>query len=131
MDRAADSVTIRNRSGRRRSVEVTFAEVRRHLGVETQRQWSDLAITRTTPCLLALFSLVTLRAANLAARGLVLPRRASWYAKAQVTFSDALAAVRKELWTAQAFPTSRHARDLATIPRALLDRLTDAACHPA
>jgi hypothetical protein len=41
-------------------LEVTFHEVREHLGVETQRQWSDLAIVRTTPALLALFSLVAL-----------------------------------------------------------------------
>ena len=50
---------------RRWQVEVTFQEVRAHLGVETQRQWSDPAIARTTPCLLALFSLVTLLAARL------------------------------------------------------------------
>jgi len=43
-------------------LEVTFQEVRAHLGVETQRQWSDLAIARTTPALLGLFSLVTLLA---------------------------------------------------------------------
>src|SRR4051795_16425 len=36
-------------------LEVTFEKGRRHLGVETQRQWSDKAITRTTPALLALF----------------------------------------------------------------------------
>ena len=48
-------------------LEVTFREVRDHLGVETQRQWSDLAIARTTPCLLGLFSLVTLLAARLSA----------------------------------------------------------------
>jgi hypothetical protein len=39
------------------NVEVTFEESRRHLGVETQRQGSDLAIARTTPVLLGLFSL--------------------------------------------------------------------------
>ena len=116
---------------RRWSVEVTFAEVRRHLGVETQRQWSDLAIARTTPCLLALFSLVTLWASGLAARGLVHPRRAAWYAKPKVTFSDALAAVRRELWATQAFSTSVPDRDMVEIPAALLDRLTQAACHPA
>jgi len=116
---------------RRWSVEVTFAEVRRHLGVETQRQWSDLAIARTTPCLLALFSLATLWASDLAARGLVLPRRAARYAKPAVTFSNALAAVRRQLWIAQAFSTSPNARDMATIPRALLDSLTEAACYPA
>ena len=54
---------------RRWQVEVTFAEVRRHLGVESQRQWSDLAIARTTPCLLSLFSVVTLSADQLQARG--------------------------------------------------------------
>jgi len=59
-DQAADPLDVLRCFVRRWSVEVTFAEVRRHLGVETQRQWSDLAIARTTPCLLALFSLVTL-----------------------------------------------------------------------
>ncbi len=130
-DQAADPITILKVFVRRWSVEVTFAEVRRHLGVETQRQWSDLAIARTTPCLLALFSLVTFWASDLAARGLVLPRRAAWYAKPEVTFSDALAAVRRQLWIAQAFSTSPHAPNMATIPRALLNNLTEAACHPA
>jgi hypothetical protein len=91
----------------------------------------DLAIARTTPCLLALFSLVTLWASDLAARGLVLPRQAAWYAKPAVTFSDALAAVRRQVLLAQAFSTSTRSRDMTTIPRALLDKLTEAACYPA
>ncbi len=82
-------------------------------------------------CLYFMFSLTTFWASTLAARGLVLPRRAAWYAKPAVTFSDALAAVRRQLWTAQAFSTSPNARDMATIPRALLDSLTEAACYPA
>ena len=53
---------------RRWRVEVTFHEVRTHLGVETQRQWSDAAIARTTPTLLGLFSLVTLLAHSSAKR---------------------------------------------------------------
>ena len=130
-DQHADPVTVLQLFVRRWSVEVTFAEVRRHLGVETQRQWSDLAIARTTPCLLALFSLVTHWASDLAARGIVLPRRAAWYAKPAVTFSDALAAIRRQLWITQAFSTSPNARDVAIIPRALLDNLTEAACYPA
>ncbi len=130
-DQAADLLTILQLFVRRWSVEVTFAEVRRHLGVETQRQWSDLAIARTTPCLLALFSLVTLWASDLATRGLVLPRRAAWYAKPEITFSDALAAIRRQLWIAQAFSTSPHAQNMATIPRALLDSLTEATYYPA
>jgi len=72
-------------------VEVTFHEVRTHLGVETQRQWSDAAITRTTPTLLGLFPLVTLLAQP-AAKGKQLPiRQAAWYRKDTPTFADALA----------------------------------------
>ncbi len=130
-DQAADPVAILRLFVRRWSVEVTFAEVRRHLGMETQRQWSDLAIARTTPCLLALVSLVALWASDLAARGLVLPRRAAWYAKRTVTFFDALAAVHRQLWIAQAFSTYSYAQTMATIPRTLLGSLTEAACHPA
>ena len=82
---------------RRWSVKVTFVEVRRHLGVETQRQWSDRAIARRIPWLLALFSLMTLWANDVFSHGLVLPRRAAWYPKQELTFPDALAAGRQEL----------------------------------
>jgi hypothetical protein len=72
---------------RRWSIEVTFAEVRRHLGVETQRQWSDPAIARTTPALLGLFSLITLWAQDLYDTQVPTPRTASWYPKPLPTFS--------------------------------------------
>ncbi|WP_201863409.1 IS701 family transposase [Microvirga soli] len=127
-DLAADPVDIVSWFVRRWSVEVTFAQVRRHLGVETQRQWSDTAIARTTPALLGLFSLVALWAGE----GLNddwKPRRAAWYAKSRLTFSDALAVVRAKVWSAS-FETSRHDCDQVKIPRALLNRLTDAACFP-
>ena len=45
---------------KRWSLEVTFEEGRAHLGIETQRQWSDRAIERSTPLLFGLYSLVTL-----------------------------------------------------------------------
>ena len=67
---------------RRWQVEVTFQEARAHLGVETQRQWSDKAIARTTPCLLALFSIVTLLAARLPARERRQIAAAAWYRQA-------------------------------------------------
>ena len=76
-------------------LEVTFQEARAHLGVETQRQWSDLAILRTTPALLGLFSLVTLWAHDLAADTPLAPATAAWYPKSHCTFSDAIAAVRR------------------------------------
>ena len=114
---------------RRWSVEVTFAEVRRHLGVETQRQWSDMAIARTTPALLGLFALVTLWAGEVLNEGWK-PRQAAWYAKSHLTFSDALAVVRAKLWSAS-FETFRPDQDQVKIPRTLLNRLTEAACFPA
>lgn len=82
---------------RRWRVEVTFAEVRRHLGVESQRQWSDKAIERTTPCLLGLMSVVCLMANCLHQRYPIVPNTTAWYAKKQVTFSDVLARVRVEI----------------------------------
>jgi DDE superfamily endonuclease len=115
---------------RRWSVEVTFAEARRHLGVETQRQWSDKAVARTTPALLGLFSLVTLWAEGMLDGG-VLPRHAAWYPKPQPTFSDALAAVRYRLWTSATFSTSPDHGEVAKIPRGMLERLTQVACFPA
>src|SRR5918993_1264828 len=116
---------------RRWATEVTFAEVRRHLGVETQRQWSDLAIARTTPVLLWLYSLVALWADELQRNSAVLPRAAAWYAKQAPTFSDALAAVRRTLWADAASRTSSADRNAAKVPRAVLDRLTDLACYAA
>lgn len=79
-------------------VEVTFREVREHLGVETQRQWSDRAILRTTPALLGLFALVTLLAHQHVRRNQLPIRQAAWYAKSSATFSDALAVVRRHIW---------------------------------
>src|SRR5215203_1748150 len=72
-------------------LEVTFQEVGRHLGFETQRQWSDMAIRRTTPALLGLFSLIALFAHRRMAPSTGAVRRAAWYRKAHLTFSDALA----------------------------------------
>jgi len=83
---------------RRWRVEVTFAEVRRHLGVETQRQWADLAIERTTPCLMALFSIVCLFANSLNEEQKIEPNHTAWYKKKGVTFSDVLAAVRLKIF---------------------------------
>jgi hypothetical protein len=115
---------------RRWRVEVTFAEVRRHLGVETQRQWSDLAILRTTPALLGLFSLVTLWAGTIKSEYGVLPEAVRWYPKADPTFSDALALVRRELWTSTTFATSPAHRDSAKNTDRLLNRLIRVACKP-
>ena len=130
-DLDADPLDILRWFVRRWSIEVTFAEVRRHLGVETQRQWSDPAIARTTPALFGLFSLVALWANNLQATAASLPRAASWYRKPLPTFSDALAAVRRQLWTREDFHVSASAADLDELPRTTLNRLIHAACYAA
>jgi hypothetical protein len=91
---------------RRWQVEVTFHEVRTHLGVETQRQWADLSILRITPALLGLFSMITLLA-NLHARKKKLPvQQTAWYPKKLPTFSDALALVKETLFIQHYFPIS-------------------------
>jgi hypothetical protein len=84
-------------------LEVTFQELRRHLGFETQRQWSELAIRRTTPALLGLFSVITLFAHGQMRQATGCFRRVAWYRKTHPTFSDALALVRKELWAYATF----------------------------
>jgi hypothetical protein len=116
---------------RRWQVEVTFQEARSHLGIETQRQWSDKAIARTTPCLLALFSIVTLMAGRLPARERRQVAQAAWYRKPQPTFSDALAAVRWAIWREQAFATSRRRSDSTKVRFALPDAWAYALCHAA
>jgi len=116
---------------RRWQLEVTFHEVRTHLGVETQRQWSKLAIMRTTPALLGLFSLVTLFAHQLL-QGAALPvRQAAWYTKAAPTFGDTLALVRQQLWPVSLSYLSPVNADVVEIPRALLTRLTDTLAFAA
>jgi hypothetical protein len=106
-------------------LEVTFQEARAHLGIETQRQWFDLAFLRTTPALFAVFSLVTLFAHHLL-HGQPLPvRQAAWYQKPQPTFSDTLAFVRQHLWPVSISYLSPPTPDMQVIPTALFQRLVD------
>ena len=91
---------------KRWTVEVTFEEVRAHLGVESQRQWSDLAIIRSTPILMALFSIITLWADELNKHNLISIKTCAWYQKSHPTFSDAIAAVRRQIWRNQNFSMS-------------------------
>ena len=110
---------------RRWQMEPTFRHAREHLGLETQRQWSDKAIARTTPVLLGLFSLVTLLAHSLSTHHQMTLRPSFWYAKSLPTFSDALALVRSRLWAALTFHLSPDEADMVKVPRALLERFTD------
>lgn len=116
---------------RRWRMEVTFEEARAHLGLETQRQWNDVAIARTTPVLLGVFSVVALMANRLIERQTLPVRTAAWYTKEQPTFADAIALTRRCLWNSCHFSTSSQSRDVLKVPRAVLERLTDAVCYAA
>jgi hypothetical protein len=113
---------------KRWSIEVTFEESRAHLGIETQRQWSDLAIERSTPCLLGLYSLVTLLGQALHPSGAIPFQQTAWYRKQQATFGDVLASVRCQLWGNFSYSTSAHDPNLLLIPRSDLSRLASAVC---
>jgi DDE superfamily endonuclease len=112
-------------------LEVTFHEGRTHLGVETQRQWSAQAIARTTPVLLALFSLVTV-CADACLGGAPLPVRCTaWYHKPAPTFADTLAFVRQQLWPSALFTMSSDQRDMVEMPRAVFQHVTDTLAFAA
>lgn len=111
-------------------LEVTFQEVRVHLGVETQRQWSDLAIARTTPILFGLFSWITAVAHVLHQQHEQPIRQAAWYSKQRPTFSDAIGWVRHLLWrSTETFSMSPSEPDIVKIHRSFIDRLVDTACY--
>ncbi len=116
---------------RRWQVEVTFEEARRHLGLETQRQWSDRAIARTTPVLLSLFSLVTLCATRQVRVGTLAVRTSAWYVKPTPTFSDALGAVRRECWRCWNFSPSVPMRDVRKLPQRIYHCLIEPLLYVA
>lgn len=112
-------------------LEVTFHAMRAHLGMETQRQWTPLAIARTTPALLGPFSLITLLAhPALTERAIRLPHTA-WYVKPQPTFADALALVRRRLWVALRIPTSASMDEPEKLLPTLAERWCDLLCYAA
>jgi len=114
---------------KRWSLEVTFEESRAHLGLETQRQWSDKAVERSTPALLGVFSLTTLLGHTLFPQGNIPVTTAAWYRKRYATFGDVLAAVRRAMWNNFSFQTSPSDPDMVLMPRAELTRLAHAVCY--
>jgi DDE superfamily endonuclease len=112
-------------------LEVTFHALRAHLGMETQRQWTPLAIARTTPALCGLFSLVTLLAHPVFSGAAPPLRPSAWYAKPLPTFADALALVRRQLWTSLLFQLSPQPQDREQMLQPMLDHLCDLLCYAA
>lgn len=99
--------------------------------METQRQWSDLAILRTTPCLLGLFSLTALMTDRLHAGGELVVTQSDCYEKEVPTFSDALAGVRQALWRHRGFSMSHHQTETLKIPKSLFEWLTSTTAYTA
>ena len=125
---------------RRWQVEVTFAETRAHLGVETQRQWSDKAIARTTPALLGLYSLISLWVCDLLSAASMTYAAAwyrktsltlAWYRKTSLTFTDAIACVRLAIWVGDIFQHSAPNRKPQEIPPDRIVRMAEALCFAA
>jgi hypothetical protein len=105
------------------SVEVTFEEARAHLGMETQRQWSEKAILRATPVILGLYTLVTMMAVKIAREGKVAINQTAWYKKEEATFSDCMIMVRKHCWGVENFKNSTENPDSVLIPSEVLNHL--------
>ena len=114
---------------KRWSHEVTFEEARAHLGIETQRQWSDKAIERTTPALFGLFSLVVLMAHTLCPEGQIPLLQAAWYPKTHASFHDLLFLVRRRLWPRLLFQTDAFPPDLRLFSTPQVQRLLSALCY--
>jgi hypothetical protein len=112
------------------NIEVTFEEIRAHLGFETQRHWSRRAIGRATPCLFGLFSLVVLMAHRLHPTKLPLAT-CGWYRKEEASFSDVLGAVRAHLWGAMNYTNSASQTRVCLIPQAIWQRLQQVVCYAA
>ena len=129
-DTAIDPAEIIALFVRRWQIEVTFAETRAHLGVETQRQWSDKAIARTTPTLLGLYSLISIWAGNLLTEDAT-PYAAAWYRKNFLTFTDAIGAVRLAIWLEDISQRSPENRETPFIPPDRAIRMAQALCFAA
>lgn len=113
------------------NIEVTFEELRAHLGFETQRQWSDLAIARATPALFAMFSVVVLIALELLKTETLTILTCAWYKKSDATFSDIIALVRRHIWHARNYTKSSSERNPTYFQGDLLETLLDVVCYAA
>jgi hypothetical protein len=112
------------------SIEVTFQEVRTHLGFATPRNWSRRSVLRTAPCLLGLFSVVSLIFHRHTRGTATRPASFAWYVKAETTFGDAMTCVRRLCWSEVFQQSPKHA-GVTKLPRPLrimlLDHLSRAA----
>jgi hypothetical protein len=129
----APILIVRQRLALRRNhdtakIETTFEEVRARLGLETTRGWCGRTVLRAAPCLFGLYTVVALPYQSLPEG-----KRSggvAWPGKAFLTFSDALAAVRRWPWAESVFPQAGAGRAVEKLPAPLRGLLL-AALAPA
>ena len=88
-------------------------------------------MARTTPARVSRDSIVTLIAHLLIEQGLTAVRRTAWSRQTRPTFAAAIALVRRQVWEQSSFSTSQQKTEMIHIPRALLERFTEALCYAA
>ena len=118
-DPAVDAAQIISWFTGRWPIETTFQETRAQLGLETTRQRTEMSVTRTAPCLFGLFSLVCLIYAEHRKTRSPRPARADWYVKAEPTFADAIATVRRLFWAKTVFQQACHRKAFEKLPARL------------
>jgi len=105
------------------SIEVTFQETKQQLGLATPRNRKEKSVLRTVPCLLALYSLVSILFHRQHTSRPAKPSCFPWYTKSEVTFSDALGGVRRLLWEQTVFSEADQHDALKKLPRTLRETL--------
>jgi hypothetical protein len=100
------------------NIETTFQEARSYLGLETTRGRSRNTVLRAEPCLLALYTMVVWLYLELPARYRRV-RVVDWLGKSEVTFSDAITAVRRYVWVEGVFSLTGHREAFEKLGRPL------------
>ena len=98
------------------SIETTFQELRAYLGLETTRGWKERTVLRAAPCLFGLYSVVALLYAALPAET-DQPGAVTYRGKTEVAFSDAITAVRRQLWLEGVFESHGQTEVFQNLPR--------------
>jgi hypothetical protein len=112
------------------NIETTFQEARSYLGLETTRGWSRNTVLRVSPCLFGLYTVVAYLYAELPAKYQRV-RVVDWPGKHDVTFSDAITAVRRWLWVEWIFAIPGHRQAFTKLGRPLQRILLNALAPAA
>jgi hypothetical protein len=96
------------------NIETTFQEMRAYLGLETTRGRCAQTVLRVAPCLFGLYSVVAVLYTQMPKRYTRL-RAIEWPGKKDVTYSDAITAVRRWLWQDWVFAIPGHREAFAKL----------------